>query len=77
MKNEFKTDLLIGTEQISSGIGQPAFSGGPATSGFPDDQDANALSLWNLPNARLMLQLTHQDRELPFIICLVVAPRDD
>lgn len=72
--DEFYLGFINGTKQISGVLGQPAFSDGGAASGFPDDQDAVWLSLWNLPSARLMLQQKHEDRELPFRICIVIAP---
>lgn len=62
------------TEALAKFLGPPAFSDGAAADHYPEDQDAAWLSLWNYPSARIMLQQKHEDRELPFRICLVVAP---
>jgi hypothetical protein len=72
--DEFYEYFLSATHQISGVLGRPAFSDGAASDGFPEDQDAVWLSLWNFPSARLMLQQKHEDRELPFRVCIVVAP---
>lgn len=55
-------------------LGEPLFCDGAAARGFPDDQDAEWLALWGLGESRLMIQQKHEDRELPFRICVVVAP---
>lgn len=55
----------------------PIFNNGAAAKGFPIDQDAVWLALWRFPNSRLMVEQKHEDRELPFRICLVVAPLED
>ena len=55
-------------------LGAPIFDGGAGSSSFPCDQEAYRLALWALPNARLMVQQKHEDKELPFRVCIVVAP---
>jgi hypothetical protein len=72
--DEFYESFSSATKQVSEYLGSPAFSDGAAANGFPDDQDAVWLSLWNLPSARLMLQQKHEDRDVPFRLCIVVAP---
>jgi len=72
--DEFYEKFLDTTKQLAEQLGQPIFSNGAAAKGFPDDQEANWLSLWNLPTARFMVQQKHEDREIPFRLCLVVAP---
>ena len=73
--DEFYKKFLVTTKQLTEPLGQPAFSDGAAANGFPDDQDAVWLSLWNLPTARFMVQQKHEDRDIPFRLCFVVAPR--
>lgn len=55
-------------------LGESDFCNGSAADGFPEDQDAVWLALWRIGNARLMIQQKHEDRELPFRICVVLTP---
>lgn len=59
---------------LKSFLGKPRFVDGAAARGFPVDQEANWLALWDVKNARLMLQQKHESRDMPFRLCLVVAP---
>ena len=72
--DNFYAEFLAATKEIVSRLGNPVFSDGATATDFPDDQDAVWLSLWILPKCRLFLQQKHEDRELPFRLCLVVAP---
>jgi len=72
--DEFKTSFLEATAAIAHSLGKPYFSDSAAASGFPDDQDAVCLTLWNLETARLMLQLKNEGREIPIRLCILVAP---
>jgi hypothetical protein len=72
--DEFYESYLEGTRQMTTGLGVPVFADGAAAVGFPDDQDAVWLSMWMTPTARIMLQQKHEDRELPFRICIVISP---
>lgn len=72
--DEFYAGFVQGTQQISDFLGMPTFSNGAAANGFPEDQEAVWLSLWSVPSGRLMLQEKHEDRELPFRLCVAVAP---
>lgn len=72
--DEFKDKFFRTTEAIANSLGNPNFSDSFAASGFPDDQDAVYLTLWNLNTARLMLQLKNEGREIPIRLTLVVAP---
>jgi hypothetical protein len=58
-------------------LGPPIFNDRDGSDGFPDDQDAVWLAQWNLPSARLMIQQKHEDKELPFRLCVVVTPPVD
>jgi hypothetical protein len=62
------------TSRLTTRLGKPAFLNGVGCRGFPDDQDAEWLSLWQRSGYRLMLEQKHEDPELPFRICLVFAP---
>lgn len=73
--NVFYAAFLAATKEIVSRLGDPVFSDGATATDFPDDQDAVWLSLWKLPKCRLFLQQKHEDRELTFRLCLVVAPQ--
>jgi hypothetical protein len=55
-------------------LGRPRFNDGAAAAGFPADQEAVWLALWPARNARFMIQQKHEDRDLPFRLCVVVAP---
>lgn len=69
--DEYFEKYEAAVKEISNIIGPPLFSDGAAAKGFPDDQDAVWLALWNGTGSRLMLQQKHEDRDLPFRICLV------
>lgn len=62
---------VASAEQI---LGPPAFDDGWGSEGFPEDQEAVCLAQWNLLNARLMIQQKHEDKELPFRLCVVITP---
>lgn len=72
---EFYSAFVSATKQIENYLGNSMFSGGAGANGFPEDQDAVWLSLWIAPSCRLMLQQKHEDRQLPFRICIVIASR--
>lgn len=55
-------------------LGEPKFNEGAAARRFPGDQDAVWLAMWPRAGFRFMVQQKHEDRELPFRVCLVVAP---
>jgi hypothetical protein len=55
-------------------LGPPTFNDGGGSEGFPEDQEAVWLARWDLPTARLMIQQKHEDKELPFRLCVVVTP---
>ena len=55
-------------------LGQPLFNDGAAARGFPEDEDAVWLTLWKFPTCRLMIQLRHEDRGLPFRLSIVITP---
>jgi len=63
--------------EVSEILGTPAFNDGSASNEFPSDQDALWLALWNLGKFRLMIQQKHEGREIPFRLCLVVAPHPE
>jgi hypothetical protein len=67
-----KYEIAVGfAERI---LGPPVFNDGRGNNYFPEDQEAVWLAQWNLPNARLMIQQKHEDKELPFRLCIVIAP---
>jgi hypothetical protein len=61
-------------DAVAAVLGAPRFNDGRAARGYPADQDAEWVALWPLRDARLMVQQTHEDKELPFRIVIVVAP---
>jgi hypothetical protein len=63
--------LVAATAEI---LGPPVFDDGFAAPDFPEDQDAVWLAMWNLSSARLMVEQKHEDRELPFRLCVVLTP---
>lgn len=68
--DKFENDTLL----IGELLGKPLFNGEAFAVGFPEDQDANWLALWNINNARLMIQHKNEARELPIRLALVIAP---
>lgn len=60
-------------EDWSDTLGKPLFNDGQANRNFPEDQEAEFLALWPIQNARLMLLVRHDDKELPVALCLRVT----
>jgi hypothetical protein len=60
--------------EVSQAIGRPTFDGKVGTEGFPEDQDAIWLAQWSAPNARLLVELKHEDKELPLRLGIIVVP---
>jgi hypothetical protein len=52
----------------------PIFNGEIGDAGFPKDQESLVCALWKLNHARLMLQVKHEDADLPIRLCLVINP---
>lgn len=61
------------TSRLAGVLGKPTFADGQAAEGYPADQDAVWLALWLLPNARLMLQVKHEGREVPYRLSIAVT----
>ena len=61
-------------EEAKTALGDPQFDHGFGCEGFPEDQDAVWLALWNLGDSRAMIQQKHEDREMPFRVVLIYAP---
>ena len=56
-------------------LGNPAFFGGHGDDGFPADQSADWVAMWNFESARLMLQQETAGPAGPVVVSIVVAPR--
>ena len=74
---EFTEKLERVAASVRAAAGDPLFAGEYDSEGFPGDQDALRLVLWRLENARLMVELKHEDREVPIRLLITVAPPDD
>lgn len=61
------------TGRLKEILGEPKFSNGIGCLGFPPDQDAQWISMWDMDDYRLMLEQKHEDKELPFRICVVFS----
>jgi hypothetical protein len=72
--DEFFNKWESGADAVERVLGEPAFRNGFGNRGFPSDQDAIWLALWNTDRARLMVEEKHEDRDLPFRIVVVAAP---
>lgn len=55
-------------------LGEPRFNDGFGNKGFPDDQDAVWAAVWPRGSGRLMVLQTHEDKELPYRILVVLTP---
>ena len=58
---------------ISDRWGACAFIGRHGDVGFPDDEAADRLALWNSEGYRLLLEVTHGGRETPIALLLYIA----
>ena len=56
-------------------LGKPKFNNGNAARGFPPDERAEILVLWQLKTARVMLMYCNDDEDTPFSMSIVVKPR--
>jgi hypothetical protein len=72
--DEYTDKFEAAAKDLQAALGKPVFMDGSAAKGFPEDQDAAWLALWQCRNARVMLQQKHEAREYPFRLVLVVAP---
>jgi hypothetical protein len=54
-------------------LGRPAFAGGAGEAGFPADRWAELAAVWPQPAGRILVELRHDDRELPVELRLVFA----
>jgi hypothetical protein len=71
---DFTIKFQAVVNEVASFLAQPAFLGGPNDVGYPDDQDALRVAIWQITNARLMVALKHEDKELPIRLSVVVSP---
>lgn len=55
-------------------LGAPAFAGGVGELGFPKDRPSELAALWPQTTGRILLEVRHDDRELPLQLCLAFAP---
>ena len=72
--DEFFEKFNAAVVEAAGILGDPQFNDGFGCEGFPDDQDAVWLALWNVSGSRVMIQQKHEARELPFRLLLVLAP---
>ncbi|MEU7907616.1 DUF6301 family protein [Actinoplanes sp. NPDC049118] len=56
-------------------LGEPSFSDGFGNDGFPCDQNAGWATVWPRDTARIMITQVHEDKELPYRLLAVCAPR--
>jgi hypothetical protein len=73
-EDEFAEKFLSTAKVLAKAVGKADFCDGAAARRFPSDQQANWLALWQTPSARCMFQQKHEDRELPFRLCIVITP---
>ncbi|MDF3836845.1 hypothetical protein P3W85_28420 [Cupriavidus basilensis] len=72
--DEYFKKFEVCVDDLAPVLGKPKFADGAAARGFPEDQEANWLALWEGKNSRLMLQQKHESRDFPLRLCIVVAP---
>jgi hypothetical protein len=56
-------------------LGKPKFYNGNAARGFPKDERAELLALWQLKTARVMVMYCNDGEDEPYTISIVVKPR--
>ena len=81
----FQSELLITLEQYYHELvtyyrgllGEPSFSGSWDLPGYPQDEIATPLTIWNLQDGGFRVELEHADKELPIIVRLSSVPPFD
>lgn len=69
-----RTAFALAVDETRKALGIPAFNGSCGDSGFPEDESAELIALWMLPNVRVMVQWVHADMDTPIAVLLVFAP---
>jgi hypothetical protein len=72
--DELHAKYKSAVEAVTAILGNPDFDGESTARGLPDDQDAVCLALWQTKGARYMIQEKNEDWEMPFRLCVTVAP---
>jgi len=62
------------TKHLREVFGSPIFEGRFGEAGFPHDQSAELLALWQYPSVRMMVQWLHGGATTPIAVVLVFAP---
>jgi hypothetical protein len=71
---EFERLFSTAVNGSRSLLGQPLFAGGAGEAGFPTEQWAELAAVWITEDHRILLEVQHNDKELPIELCLVFAP---
>jgi hypothetical protein len=73
-KDRFYQKFEDAVAEATGVLTPPVFNDGAAAGEFPEDQDAEWLALWNHPCGRLMVELKHEDKEVPLRLSIVLTP---
>jgi hypothetical protein len=75
--DEFFNKFELAVSTAETVLGKPVFNDGMGSPDFPPEEEAEWLALWPLETVRVMVQQKHEDKELPFRLCLVFVPPAD
>ena len=70
--NDFYSIYEQAVDITSSVLGSAKFNGDLENPDFPDEFDVLKVAIWNIYNARLIIYIEHQDREVPIVIAIGV-----
>ena len=65
---KYKTIFLDRLAECQSLLGRPDFLGEWDSPGYPDEEMASPIAIWELDECRIQLEYDHQDKEIPIIV---------
>jgi hypothetical protein len=72
---QMRTRFVEAAGVVEAAIGKPSFQGPYGAPGYPEDEEAEWLAVWDTETARLAVHQSHQDQELPFTLSFVIQAR--
>lgn len=72
--DEFGVKLELIATEIKDVLGDFSLFEKPMHQEMPYEQNALKMAIWQLPEMLFMLELKHEDKELPIRICIVIQP---
>jgi hypothetical protein len=72
---QMRTRFFEAAGVVEAAIGRPSFQGQYGAPGYPEDEEAEWLAVWDTDTARLAVHQSHADQELPSTLSFVIQAR--